>query len=117
MPCGCREPASALLLPERAPGTHAMAVGAGKAYDAYDFVNDCGVRNITPRVARNDARPEARISADRRLPAPAYGCRTSRGKDRDSFKTATSHRENVHCRFEIALMICPTFVAGHFLRP
>ncbi|MBB5510889.1 transposase [Paraburkholderia sp. JPY681] len=53
---GFDERASALRLLERVPGTHAKTVGADKAYDANDFVNDCRARNITPHVARNDAR-------------------------------------------------------------
>ncbi|MGF6292650.1 hypothetical protein QFZ98_004511 [Paraburkholderia youngii] len=39
------------------PGTHAKSIGADKSYDTHDFVNDCRARNVTPHVARNDARP------------------------------------------------------------
>ncbi|WP_429547961.1 IS5 family transposase [Paraburkholderia youngii] len=53
---GFGERASALRLLDRVPGTHAKTVGADKAYDTHDFVNDCRARNITPHVARNDAR-------------------------------------------------------------
>jgi len=38
------------------PGNHAKTVGADKAYDTHDFIQDCRARRVTPHVARNDAR-------------------------------------------------------------
>ena len=44
-------------------------------------------------------------------PPSAFGCRAWRGKDRDPLmhgifcKTATSRRENVHCRIDVVMMI------------
>ncbi len=37
---GFAERASALRLLDRVPGTHAKTIGADKAYDTHDFVND-----------------------------------------------------------------------------
>ncbi len=53
---GFAERASALRLLDCVPGGHAKTVGADKAYDTRDFVNDCRARNVTPHVARNDER-------------------------------------------------------------
>ncbi|SAL88960.1 transposase, IS4 family protein [Caballeronia arvi] len=53
---GCAERASALRLLDCVPGSHAKTVGADKAYDTRDFIRDCRSRNVTPHVARNDAR-------------------------------------------------------------
>jgi hypothetical protein len=53
---GFAERASALRLLDCVPGAHAKTVGADKAYDTRDFVNDCRARNVTPHVARNDER-------------------------------------------------------------
>ena len=62
---GFAERANALRLLECVPGTHAKTVGADKAYDTHDFVNDCRARNVTPHVARNDARPGGSAIDDR----------------------------------------------------
>jgi hypothetical protein len=53
---GFAERASALRLLDCVPGGHAKTVGADKAYDTRDFVNDCRARNVIPHVARNDER-------------------------------------------------------------
>ncbi|CAE6876441.1 IS5 family transposase ISBusp2 [Paraburkholderia aspalathi] len=53
---GFAERASALQLLDCVPGAHTKTVGADKAYDTRDFVNDCRARNVTPHVARNDDR-------------------------------------------------------------
>lgn len=53
---GFAERASALRLLDCMPGNHAKTVGADKAYDTHDFVQDCRARRVTPHVARNDAR-------------------------------------------------------------
>jgi Transposase DDE domain len=53
---GFAERASALQLLDCVPGAHAKTVGADKAYDTRDFVNDCRARNVTPHVARNGYR-------------------------------------------------------------
>lgn len=53
---GFAERASALQLLDRVPGAHAKTVGADKAYDTRDFVNDYRTRNVTPHVASNDER-------------------------------------------------------------
>ena len=62
---GFAERANALRLLECVPGTQARTVGADKAYDTHDFVNDCRARNVTPHVARNDARPGGSAIDDR----------------------------------------------------
>lgn len=62
---GFAERANELRLLDCVPGTHAKTVGADKAYDTHDFVNDCRVRNVTPHVARNDARPGGSAIDDR----------------------------------------------------
>lgn len=53
---GVGERMSALRLLDCVPGRHAKTLGADKAYDVRDFVSDCRARNVTPHVARNDAR-------------------------------------------------------------
>ena len=62
---GFAERANALRLPDCVLGTHAKTGGADKAYDTHDFVNDCRARNVTPHVARNDARPGGSAIDDR----------------------------------------------------
>lgn len=57
---GFAERASALQLLACVPGTHVKTVGADKAYDTRDFVNDCRACNVTPHVARNDERSGGR---------------------------------------------------------
>ena len=53
---GMGERVSALRLLDATPGKHAKTVGADKAYDTRDFVADCRTSEITPHVARNEAR-------------------------------------------------------------
>jgi transposase len=53
---GMGERVNALQLLDCTPGCQAKTVGADKAYDTQDFVADCRTRNVTPHVARNDAR-------------------------------------------------------------
>ena len=48
---GFAERANALRLLDCVLGTHAKTVGADKAYDTDDFVNDCRLRNVTPRMS------------------------------------------------------------------
>jgi transposase len=50
---GTAERDAALILLERIPGTHRITVGADKAYDTRDFVNECRHLNVTPHVAQN----------------------------------------------------------------
>jgi transposase len=53
---GTGERAAALAMLDTVPGKKPKSIGADKAYDTRDFVADCRERNITPHVARNDAR-------------------------------------------------------------
>ncbi|MFY7751912.1 MAG: IS5 family transposase [Exiguobacterium acetylicum] len=53
---GTGERTNALRLLDCVPGSHVKTLGADKAYDTRDFVADCRLRNITPHVARNEAR-------------------------------------------------------------
>ncbi|CAD6524695.1 hypothetical protein LMG28140_01667 [Paraburkholderia metrosideri] len=73
---GFGERASALRLLDCVPGTHAKTVGADKAYDTRDFVNDCRARNVTPHVARNDARQGGSAIDDRTSRHAGYRMRS-----------------------------------------
>src|SRR5262249_37963850 len=42
---------------ERIPSTDRVTVGADKAYDTKDFVEECRNLNVTPHVAQNEKRP------------------------------------------------------------
>jgi hypothetical protein len=62
---GFVERAGAMQLFDCVPGAHAETVGADKAYDTRDFVNDCRTRNVTPHIACNDERSGGSAIDDR----------------------------------------------------
>lgn len=53
---GTGERIHALRMLDCVPGCHAKTMGADKAYDTHDFVEDCRTRKVTPHVARNETR-------------------------------------------------------------
>jgi IS5 family transposase len=53
---GTAERDAALLMAEQIPGTQAVTVAADKGYDTRDFVSEMRGMNVTPHVAKNEAR-------------------------------------------------------------
>jgi transposase len=53
---GSAERDAALVMLEKIPGEHRVTVGADKAYDTRDFVQECRNMQVTPHVAQNTQR-------------------------------------------------------------
>ena len=53
---GSAERDAALVMLEKIPGEHRVTVGADKAYDTRDFVQECRNMKVTPHVAQNTQR-------------------------------------------------------------
>ena len=53
---GTAERDAALVMLEQIPGGHRVTVGADKAYDTRDFVQECRNLQVTPHVAQNTKR-------------------------------------------------------------
>jgi transposase len=53
---GTAERDAALAMLEKIPGTERVTVGADKAYDTKDFVEECRNLHVTPHVAQNEKR-------------------------------------------------------------
>ena len=53
---GTAERDAAILMLEQIPGGHRVTVGADKAYDTRDFVQECRNMKVTPHVAQNTKR-------------------------------------------------------------
>jgi transposase len=53
---GTAERDAALVMLEQIPGEQRVTVGADKAYDTKDFVEECRNLNVTPQVAQNTKR-------------------------------------------------------------
>jgi transposase len=58
---GTAERDAAMLMIEAIPGDHRLTVGADKAYDTKDFVEEARNMNVTPQVAQNDKRRKSAI--------------------------------------------------------
>jgi transposase len=54
---GTAERDAAMLMMERVEGTERVTLGADKAYDTQDFVNEMRGMNVTPHVSQNEKRP------------------------------------------------------------
>lgn len=54
---GTAERDAAMLMAERIPGFERVTLGADKAYDTRDFVNEMRGMNVTPHVSQNQKRP------------------------------------------------------------
>lgn len=58
---GKAEPAAAMKMIEAIPSDHRVTVGADKAYDTREFVEEARNLNATPHVAQNDKRRKSAI--------------------------------------------------------
>ena len=90
---------------------HVRVVGIRCSLNAYSSIE---ISIIVPRPEGCRCSSAAMMLLTSSSPSTC-GCRARRGKDGDSFcKTATSRREKVHCRIDIAMMIRATLAAGPF---
>jgi len=64
--------AAIAMADERLTGSRRITLGADKGYDTRDFVDSCRALNITPHVARNDARRGGSALDDRTSRHPGY---------------------------------------------
>ncbi len=56
----------------RLPGRRRVTLGADKGYDTRDFIASCRALNVTPQVARNQARPGGSALDGRTVRHPGY---------------------------------------------
>lgn len=64
--------AAIAMTDERLPGSRRITLGGDKGYDTRAFVTDCRALNITPHVARNQARPGGSALDARTARHPGY---------------------------------------------
>lgn len=72
---GTGERRAALAMLGTVPGNGPKSLGTDKAYDTEDFVTACRGRNVTPPVARNDARRGGSAIDARTTRHPGYALR------------------------------------------
>jgi hypothetical protein len=56
-----REAAMTMVV-RRSPGSHRITLGADKAYDVHEFVDDLPNFNVTPHVAKHSSAIDARTT-------------------------------------------------------
>ena len=65
-----REAAMTMVV-RHSPGSHRLTLGADKAYDVHEFVDDLRDLNVTPHIAQNTRPIAARRSTNARRATPA----------------------------------------------
>ena len=76
---GTAERDAALVMLEAIPGDHPVTVGADKAYDTKDFVQEARYLKVTPQVAQNNTRRKSAIDG-RTTRHPGYAISQTKRK-------------------------------------